>query len=377
MKGKSKTGASKTGTGQTAAGKRDITQAGAKRTETGLEGLKRRMTIEASEGEDTGDTLHKQFQESAKTARTFARNMAGGDKVKLLQAFQVAFNMAAGAQVTHPEERSIVRRMVRSESTLAPQRFFSDPVYVDNAVELIQGKMRIVGGVPTTANEFPDCVAVGNNSMWCCTGTLIAANVVVTAGHCGGSCSSRIFIGPNVKKPGTVVKVLKAVRHPDFHQGDNDRLFNDLTVLILKRDVNEIATRDVAPGALVDAATTVLAVGYGNNDLQSTKGYGIKRKVEVPVASASCSTSDAQSKYGCITGMELVAGAPLLNKDSCNGDSGGPVYIRTEDKSDWYLAGATSRGVLGSVNPCGDGGIYVRIDKYMDWIRSIPGGHWS
>jgi endonuclease G len=59
----------------------------------------------------------------------------------------------------------------------------------------------------------------------------------------------------------------------------------------------------------------------------------------------------------------------MLAKDTCTGDSGGPIYIR--DGQDWLLAGATSRATKGSVNNCGDGGVYVRVDRYLDWIDSI------
>jgi hypothetical protein len=30
--------------------------------------------------------------------------------------------------------------------------------------------------------------------------------------------------------------------------------------------------------------------------------------------------------YGCDVGLELIAGCPLLERDSCKGDSGGQFY---------------------------------------------------
>ena len=35
-------------------------------------------------------------------------------------------------------------------------------------------------------------------------------------------------------------------------------------------------------------------------------------------------------------------------------------------------AGATSRATNSALNNCGDGGIYVRIDRYRAWVDSIP-----
>jgi secreted trypsin-like serine protease len=72
---------------------------------------------------------------------------------------------------------------------------------------------------------------------------------------------------------------------------------------------------------------------------------------------------------------EFAAGAPFLDRDSCNGDSGGPAYVQVD--GEWHLAGATSRATASSLRPCGDGGIYTRIDAYEEWIRSVPGGVWD
>ena len=43
--------------------------------------------------------------------------------------------------------------------------------------------------------------------------------------------------------------------------------------------------------------------------------------VDVPLASND-------PKYGADAETEFVAGAPFLDRDSCNGDSGGPAYVR-------------------------------------------------
>lgn len=323
-----------------------------------------RRAVPAADGEAG------QLAAAADAAKEFARKVGGEDKIRYVQAFQAAYNIAAGAIGEEGEERSAVPKVLRGVVPLASQAFYAEPGFVENAARLIEDTNRIIGGVPTS--EFPDCVAVGNPGRWCCTGTLVARNVVVTAGHCQGGCSARIFIGANVDLPGEIINVASAVRHPQYGQGGKH---NDLTVLILERDVTTVTPRKIATSAMVNNVTSVRVVGFGNTDPDSTTGYGIKRMVDVPVASASCSTAQAQSKYGCDAGLELVAGKPLLNKDSCNGDSGGPIYVKSG--ATWYVAGATSRATDNSTRPCGDGGIYVRLDKYAAWIRSVPGGHWS
>jgi secreted trypsin-like serine protease len=69
-----------------------------------------------------------------------------------------------------------------------------------------------------------------------------------------------------------------------------------------------------------------------------------------------------------------VAGKPLLERDSCRGDSGGPAYVETNNG--WFVAGATSRATKNSSRTCGDGGIYARLHVFEDWIKSAPGGHY-
>jgi secreted trypsin-like serine protease len=265
----------------------------------------------------------------------------------------------------------------RSELNMAPtsrigeeeSSIWKAPEYLKNARSLIGDGARIIGGVEDTDNQFPDCVAVGSADRWCCTGTLVARNVVVTAGHCQGACSVRVFFGLRVTGPGRVFKVKNAVRHPKYGQ---DGQHNDLTVLILEEDVKAVAPREIATTDAANVAKVVRVVGYGNTNPGSTLGYGVRRKVDVAVATADCSHDEV--KYGCDPSLEMVAGAPFLDRDSCNGDSGGPAYVEVGGR--WVLCGATSRATADSTRPCGDGGIYVRIDKYIDWIKSVPGGHW-
>ena len=47
------------------------------------------------------------------------------------------------------------------------------------------------------------------------------------------------------------------------------------------------------------------------------------------------------------------------------------MYIDSVDGG-MSLLGVTSRGVR-SRNVCGDGGIYVRVDQFIEWIREQTG----
>jgi len=250
-----------------------------------------------------------------------------------------------------------------------------DARYLENARALAHrtlGGARILGGRPVKRGEFLDCVAVGSDTEWGCTGTLVGPNTVVTAGHCR-DCATRIFIGDDVKKKGRVVAVAKRIRHPEYRAGGHE---NDLMVLLLETPVEDVDPRRIAAPPLIDAAGDGRAVGFGNVDPRGLFGYGIKRLVDLPIASPACrgsvaGTADSMS-YGCDAGLEIVAGRPLLERDSCRGDSGGPFYVQDEN-GEWLLAGATSRATKSAMSTCGDGGIYVRVDAYRDWIEGIDG----
>lgn len=220
--------------------------------------------------------------------------------------------------------------------------------------------VEIVGGEET--EQFPDCCAVGNDFDYCCSGTLIAPNVVVTADHC--KHVTRVFLqGNDVFRPeeGETIRVARQYEHPEV----------DLRVLVLEQNSQTPPRRVAQESDLIDLKT-VTAAGFGTIDLHGVVGYGLKRKVNVPLTSLDCSAPGDPKQYGCLPGLEIVAGHRGLLADSCRGDSGGPLYAQNSE-GEYCLLGATSRGARGGFTTCGDGGLYVRVDLCLDWIREVTG----
>ena len=299
-----------------------------------------------------------------------AEEKAGGDDAAFIRYLNECY--AAKGSGT----RGGLRVGGAEDRTPRARQLLSDPRYLRNARELArrtQGGTRVIGGTPVPPKVFLDCVAVGNDRRFGCTGTLIAPDVVVTAGHCT-SFATRVFFGSDVEKAGKIVKVREgaSIRHPEYHQNNQ----NDLMVLLLETRVDNIPCRAIAATNVIDNATDGRVVGFGNTDPRGSMGYGIKRFVDVPIASPSCQGelggAPDSTAYGCDSGLEFVAGKPLLAKDSCTGDSGGPFYLE-DGAGGWVVAGATSRATNAAPNDCGDGGIYVRLDQYREWIASLPG----
>ena len=78
--------------------------------------------------------------------------------------------------------------------------------------------------------------------------------------------------------------------------------------------------------------------------------------------------------YDKVSKVSLCASAPSFSggKDSCGGDSGGPLACQNKDGS-WFLAGIVSFGPTIGCALEGLPGVYVDVSKYIDWIYNIVG----
>jgi MYXO-CTERM domain-containing protein len=217
----------------------------------------------------------------------------------------------------------------------------------------------ILGGEVVQPGEYEEVVALLVAGQVVCSGTRIAPGLVLTAGHCLTRWSPELMsVATGVDgETGPRTQVLATGVHPEFCDCDEDAFdYGYVQVLPGALDTEAVATLIVDQAEwddLVDADTDVTIVGYGDDPAHGETAR-TKRKVTVPIHDGSPS------------GQEFAAGGDF--RDSCGGDSGGPVFVELPDGTRRQI-GITSRGS----DPCGEGGVYANPYPALGWLRAETG----
>lgn len=223
----------------------------------------------------------------------------------------------------------------------------------------------IVGGDVADEGAWPDVVAVEYPWGTACTGTLIAPTLVLTAGHCVTGAQTAIIGAHDHQVDGERIPVVDSWAHDDAVRT------YDVGVLVLAYAASappRAVVRDCLADEVVDGAAVTLA-GYGAINEAGTVYETLLREAHTSVVDADCSDLTRGCNAPVSPGGELIAGGEGI--DSCNGDSGGPLFLERDDGP--VLLGVTSRAAHPADRVCGDGGIYVRVDAIVDWVEATSG----
>jgi secreted trypsin-like serine protease len=213
--------------------------------------------------------------------------------------------------------------------------------------------IRIVNGTPTTA--YPSVGIVGDNTGGFCTGTLIAPQFVLTAGHCAvgiPNTAGRFQLGSASYATSQVIV------HPNYNDAaigsDNA---NDIAIYKLASPVSNIAPSPIYRGTpQVGELLTIVGFGAGGRgDTGHDGSFGTKR-------------------VGTTTIDQVTPKLIHWNFDNNNesntapGDSGGPAFLDVGGV--FYVAGVTSGGDKSDAG-IGDHSFDTRVDAFQAWIDSI------
>ncbi|GAK57775.1 peptidase S1 and S6 chymotrypsin/Hap [Candidatus Vecturithrix granuli] len=229
---------------------------------------------------------------------------------------------------------------------------------------------RIIGGVVAADGAWPWMAALVDRYEdprpygQFCGGALIHANWVLTAAHClGGNID--VVLGTNdlTASASTYerIAVIQQIAHPSYNSSTID---NDIALLELAQASAQTPIAWNTSSAYNAAGTNSTVIGWGNTEYPGESYPDLLMQVDVPIVSdAACSAAYP----GEITSSMFCAGYAAGGKDSCEGDSGGPLMVSTGSGS-YVQVGVVSWGDGCAL--AGYYGVYTRVSNYAAWISS-------
>ncbi|KAJ7325043.1 hypothetical protein JRQ81_018063 [Phrynocephalus forsythii] len=239
--------------------------------------------------------------------------------------------------------------------------------------------VKVIGGQVGRKGDSPWQVLLSNSAgRFKCGGVLIHPAWVLTAAHCVvNEPRIKLTMGKYFRLKGEdseqTILVDKQLPHENYSAETSD---NDIAMLHLVHPVimNKfivpicLPSKNLADQELMTEGTQTIVTGWGSQSDDNKKNYSsVLKYIEVPIA----------PRNDCVHAMShslsenmICAGIPGDKRDSCHGDSGGPMV--TKFKNTWFLVGLVSWG-----EGCGDPnnfGIYTKMEFWFDYKDRYPCG---
>jgi secreted trypsin-like serine protease len=247
----------------------------------------------------------------------------------------------------------------------------------------VSAESRIIGGVDAKERAFPWMVSLQNKftGEHFCGATVIDPYWVMSAAHCYSDerldslvavtgvydlSRASAYVAPSDSNdPNAKVMSLVDVQ---FSEENSDIVLFKLSEPYEGAVLGLATERDMVN---IDIGDSLTVIGWGDTDGNDdvTMYPDILQEVEVPLFDlAQCQAAYASLDYPelfQVTDKTVCAGLSEGGKDSCSGDSGGPLLWENAD-GDWRQFGVVSFGE-GCAQP-GYPGVYTRVASYKDWL---------
>ena len=239
----------------------------------------------------------------------------------------------------------------------------------------------VVGGQDASPDEYP-AVARITYGPFLCTGTLIAPDTVLSAGHCSSVTGAAIAtpaswppqaidvrIGGHRRGEGERAPVARVIMHQNYLA----TMGYDISLLKLATASTRgpVKVAGAAETGIWSPGTLETIVGWGATE-EGGSTPDVLQEAQVPITTDQYCSNAYRDSFEAET--MVCAGFPEGGVDTCQGDSGGPMFGRAST-GEWRLVGATSWGE-GCARP-GKPGVYARVgdSTLREWIRGhAPNG---
>ncbi|KAK9502995.1 hypothetical protein O3M35_011661 [Rhynocoris fuscipes] len=230
-------------------------------------------------------------------------------------------------------------------------------------IDAVQGN-KILGGEMAEDNEFPSLSGIflqEYTDVWThnCSGVIISPRIVLTVAHC-------------VRKPVNLYRVSVGPYHPKIpectiYHNIIEKIKNEHhDIALLKTETEITFSKDIGPACLPFdivkeelIGSTITAAGWGEVEEYTGKTPITLMKVDLEVVSDD----------GCVKFYKAYHKKQNLcvftpKKDTCRGDSGGPLYYRKNNH--YFVVGLIARG-----KKCGEiPSVNMNVKYFIKWIKS-------
>jgi secreted trypsin-like serine protease len=205
---------------------------------------------------------------------------------------------------------------------------------------------------------------------------------VITAAHCIGSMSNLVSVDVYLGKYDltkheeneVMVKNIpknNVFKHEKFIGATYQ---NDVALIKLPEPLNFTLHKQLSAIRLPDKVYTIrseecVTTGWGKLS-NNGKSSNTLKEVTIPLVTDTYCEEHLPKMF--FKNYHICAGVPAGGKDSCDGDSGGPLMCQAIDGK-WVLIGITSTG-----DQCGlpgKPGIYTKVATYYNWIKQTMEKH--